>query len=132
MSEQCQFIQAAYPTMADDPMMCAGHRHDPRVFALARAMAEIFQKPEPTDEQIAWFLDDADAIVDDFPPEQEQWAILDGEYPKESGLDHQFTLNGIAYVVQASDWEPAHPVKRETYESWVGVDDYDEDDDADD
>lgn len=131
MSEQCKFIEAAYPTMSGDPMMCAGHRHEPRVFALARVMATAFQKPEPSDEQIAWFLDDADAVVDDFPREQSQWVIVDGGEPKESGLTHQFTLNGVAYVLQDSDWEPAHPVKRETYESWVGVDDYDEDDSDD-
>lgn len=127
MGDQCKFMRAAYPTMADDDMMCAQHRHEPRVFALAEAMARVFQNPEPSDEQIAWFLDDADAVVDDFDPSPDAWVIEDGDYPKESGLDHQFTLNGVAYVVQVSDWEPAHPVKRETWESWVGVDDYDED-----
>lgn len=123
MKEQCTFIKAAYPTMAEDDMMCAQHRHEPRVFTLARAMAEVFQNPEPSDEQVAWFLDDADAIVDDFPPQQERWEIVDGGMPKESGLDHQFTLNGVAFVVQASDWEPEHPVKRATWTKWVGEDD---------
>lgn len=126
MREQCKFIRAAYPTMVNDDLMCAQHRHEPRVFDLARAMAVAFQNPTPSDEQIAWFLDDADAVVDDFDPTPDDWSVTPLEPTREAGLDGTLTINGEPYVVQASDWEPAHPVKRSTYVEWVGEDDEDE------
>jgi hypothetical protein len=55
---QCSYMAAAYPTLdADDT--CHSHRHEDRIVTLARAMAVEFQRPDPSDEQIAWFLDDA-------------------------------------------------------------------------
>lgn len=122
----CVYMQAAYQTLGADA--CGfGHRHEPRVFSLARALAVAFQPEPTTDERIAWFLNDADAIVDDFPDVTDAWIVddLEIEYDEDldepvlPGIDKQFKVNGVEYVVQASDLGPATPVKRMTYESWL-------------
>lgn len=128
MSDQCAFMAAAYPMLSGDDT-CSGHRHEPRVFALARAMAQTFQR-ELTNERVAWFLDDADAIVDDFGgQERDHWTVEDlPNMAYDPGIDHRFRVNGVEYVVPASEWEPAVPVKRETWESWH--DEYIDEDDS--
>jgi hypothetical protein len=117
---QCSYMAAAYPTLdADDT--CHSHRHEDRVVALARAMAVEFQRPEPSDEQIAWFLDDADAVIDDFAPAPEAWEITDHvTMPNEPpGIVDRFRINGVEYVLQDAEWEPARPVRLTTYLSWI-------------
>lgn len=124
--EKCRYMVAAYPTLdVDDTCGKYGdHRHDAQTFALARAFAVVFQAPEPSDEQVAWFLADAAAIVDDFDPIPVEWVIEQRQVgDRESfNLDHAFALNGVEYVVQQSEWEPSHPVKRATWESWIADD----------
>lgn len=120
---KCALMQAAYPDLdADDT--CHSHRHEDRIVELARAMAVEFQRPDPSDEQIAWFLDDADAVIDDFDPAPESWEITDNEVmPKEpSGVVNRFRINGVEYVLQDADWEPARPVRLTTYLSWIKED----------
>ena len=120
---QCSYMAAAYPTLdADDT--CHSHRHEDRIVELARAMAVEFQRPDPSDEQVAWFLDDADAVIDDFVPAPEAWEITDKEVmPKDlPGIVSRFRINGVEYVLQDSDWEPAHPVLLSTYRSWIAED----------
>lgn len=107
-------MAAAYPTLDGDDT-CQTHRHEPRVVGLARVIAGAVHETEPSDEQIAWFLDDADAVVDDFDPTPERWDVVLGGIPKIPGIDHEMTVNGVAYVVPASEWEPATPIKRETW-----------------
>jgi hypothetical protein len=121
---QCSYMAAAYPTLDADET-CRGHRHEDRIVALARAMAVEFQRPDPSDEQIAWFLDDADAVIDDFAPAPEAWEITDHVTgPKEpAGIVDRFRINGVEYVLQDADWEPARPVRLTTYLSWIGGDD---------
>lgn len=123
MIEQCVYMRAAYPTLSGDES-CSEHRHEPQVFALARALAIEFQKPEPSDEQIAWFLDDADTVIDDFESAPNQWPTewaITGHrtMPKElHGITDLFKINGVEYVLQEAEWEPSHPVKLSTYRSW--------------
>jgi hypothetical protein len=121
---QCSYMAAAYPTLdADDT--CHSHRHEDRIVTLARAMAVEFQRPDPSDEQIAWFLDDADAVIDDFVPAPEAWQITDHvTMPEEPpGIVDRFRINGVEYVLQDADWEPARPVRLTTYLSWIEGDD---------
>jgi hypothetical protein len=121
---QCYYMAAAYPTLGADDT-CHSHRHEERVVALARAMAVEFQRPDPSDEQIAWFLDDADAVIDDFVPAPEAWEITDHvTMPEEPpGIVDRFRINGVEYVLQDADWEPARPVRLTTYLSWIEGDD---------
>lgn len=118
MSEQCRYMAAAYPTLDADES-CSEHRHDATTFALARAMASVFQQLDPTDEQIGWCLDDAAAVVDDFDSAPLSWTVTEPEVTREAGLDFTLTVNGVDYVVQQSEGEPSHPVSRTEWESWT-------------
>lgn len=121
--EKCRYMAAAYPTLSADDTCgkYSGHRHDKPTFGLARALAEMFQQPDPSDEQVGWFLEDAAAIVDDFEPTPGGWSIEEREVSKDDSfnLDFAFVLNDVEYVVQQSEWEPSHPVKRATWLSWI-------------
>lgn len=119
MTDQCRYMQAAYPDLDADDTCFDRHRHEDRIYDLARAIAAAVHECEPTDEQVAWFLNDADAVVDDFTSTPETWEVVNHGYPeREPGLDSAMRINGIEYVVQESDWEPSTPVKRQTWESW--------------
>lgn len=118
MSEQCRYMAAAYPDMEADET-CTEHRHDVPTFALARAMAEAFQQPNPTDEQVGWCMDDAAAVVDDFNPPPRTWTVTEPQITPESGLDFTLSINGVPYVIQPSEWDPSHPLKRATWEEWT-------------
>lgn len=117
-AEQCRYMAAAYPTL-DAEETCSEHRHDEATFALARAMAAAFQQPRPTDEQVGWCLDDAAAVVDDFDPAPWAWSVTEPQLTDEPGLDFTLWINGHAYVVEPSEWEPPRPVRRSTWESRV-------------
>ena len=119
--EQCRFMAAAYPTLnAEDTCEVADHRHDEPTFALARAFAVAIQgRPDPTDEQIAWNLEDAAAVIDDFNPTPSEWIVTEFELTDEAGLEFTTTINGNPYVVQTSEWEESHPVSRATWEQWM-------------
>ncbi|MDI1288691.1 MAG: hypothetical protein PSX37_01910 [bacterium] len=124
----CEFCRAAWPSLTGDDFF---HGDDPRLPDIARALADVAQGPNPTDEQVGWFIDDADAIVGDWPGHPGPWVITDWnhsptdpECPEESwvGIDLTFTLNGVPYVIQESEFESMHPVKRDTYLSWHAED----------
>lgn len=120
MSDQCRYMAAAYPTL-DAAGTCDWHRHEPRVFDLARAFAAaVHETADPTDEQVGWFVDDADAVVDDFDPVPESWVTTAFKVTDEAGLDFTTTINGRAYVVQdnGGSGEEVHPVAREKWDSW--------------
>ena len=120
---QCAYMAAAYPTLdADDT--CWRHRHEERVVHLARAMAVEFQQPDPSDDQIAWFLDDADAVIDDFTSAPDRWEITENTVmPRDlPGIVNRWRINGVEYVLQDSDFEPTVPVLLSTYLSWIGED----------
>ncbi len=115
--EPCRFIAAAYP--GED---CFDHRHEDRVFDLSRALAAAtHENADPTDEQVGWFLADADAMVDDFDPAPGAWVVTAAEPSDESGIDFTLTINGRAYVVQdnGGSGEVCQPVARDEWESWL-------------
>lgn len=116
-SDKCRYMQAAYPDLDADET-CSEHRHDEPTFSLARAMAVAFQQPDPSDEQVGWCMDDAAAVVDDFDPAPESWSVTEPEITNEAGLDFTLTINGVPYVVQPSEWEPSHPLRRATWDEW--------------
>jgi hypothetical protein len=116
----CKYCLAAYPILFEDGDVTScefEHRDEQRVYDLAAAMARVFQAKEPTDEQVAWFLDDADAVVDDFDPAPERWRVR--KLPDDfSEFDMRFRLNGVTYVVQRADKEKATPVRLSTLRQW--------------
>ena len=122
MSEQCRYHAAAYPEL-DARDTCDDHRDDPRLYDLARAFAVACgHHPEPSDDVIGWFIEDAEAVIDDFSPEMTAWVVTTPTPPSEEEsfqLDFTLTINGEAYVIQQSEWESARPVKRSTWESWL-------------
>lgn len=112
----CQFCVAAYPEIADE--ICEWeHRDEQRVYDLALAMARVFQARQPTDEQVQWFLSDADAVVDDFDPAPEKWRVR-----KLPNSDREFVarfrVNDVTYVLQDGCKEKTEPVRLSTLRSW--------------
>jgi hypothetical protein len=115
----CRFCLAAYPILFEDGDVTAcewEHRDDRRVYDLATAMAAVFQHRPPTDEQVCWFLGDADAVVDDFDPAPERWRVR--KLPDDSSeFVSRFRVNGVTYVLQDGDKEKTTPVRLSTYRS---------------
>ena len=120
MSRPCKYCLAAYPILFEDGDVTAcewEHRDDSRVYALAAAMARIFQPRPNTDEQIGWFLQDADAVVDDFDPPPAKWKLRklpDGNFE----FDARFRINDVTYVLQSGGKEKATPVRLATLRLW--------------
>ena len=126
-NQKCRYMEAAYPTLdADDS--CTEHRHDAPTFALARAMAEVWQQQEPTDEQVGWCLDDAAAVVEDFDAAPLSWVVTETRLTREAGLDFTFDVNGVEYVIQdntSGGHLEVHPVSRSQWDEWQDEDDDD-------
>jgi hypothetical protein len=115
MGRPCRYCVAAYPEIADE--ICEmEHRDEQRVYDLATAMARIFQPRPTTDERVQWFLNDADAVADDFDPATEKWRIrkLPGD---SSEFIMRFRVNDVTYVLQDGD-EKNTPVRLATLRSW--------------
>jgi hypothetical protein len=122
MSRPCKYCLAAYPILFEDGDVSScefEHRDDPRVYALAAAMARIFQPRPNTDEQIAWFLQDADAVVDDFDPPPEKWRLRKLPLGGSGEFDMRFRVNDVTYVCQAAGKEKTNPVRLATYRAWM-------------
>ena len=117
MGRPCRYCLAAYPEIAGE--ICEWeHRNEQRIYDLATAMAAVFQHRPPTDEQIAWFLDDANAVVDDFDPVPEKWRVRKlptGDY---SEFIARFRINDVTYILQDGDKTKTTPVRLSTYRSW--------------
>ncbi len=117
----CRYCLAAYPILFEDGDVTAcewEHRDEQRVYDLATAMAAVFQHRPPADEQVCWFLGDADAVVDDFDPVPAKWKVrnLPNDF---SEFDMRFRINDVTYILQHSDnKEKANPVRLSTYRSW--------------
>ena len=111
----CRFCLAAYPAVAHETCQFE-HRDDPRIYALAAALAAMFQSGfqsgSVTDEKIGWFLADADAIVDDFDPAPERWEV--GQLPCDPEFVMRFTVNGETYIVQDGEGHVT-PVRLSTF-----------------
>lgn len=121
MSRPCKFCLAAYPILFKDgdTTSCEWeHRDEQRVYDLAAAMARIFQSRPNTDEQVAWFLQDADAIVDDFDPVPEKWRIRQLPPGKSGEFVMRFRVNDVTYVVQEGGKEMVNPVRLSTLREW--------------
>jgi len=109
----CRFCLAAYPAVAHETCEWE-HRDEQRVYDLAAVLAGAFQ-PEPlTDEQVCWFLADADAIVDDFAPAPERWQVE--QVPTDVGeFIMRFRINDVTYVIEESgEGAKALPVRLST------------------
>ena len=120
MSRPCKFCLAAYPILFEDGDVTAcewEHRDDPRVYALAAAMARIFQPRPNTDEQVAWFLQDADAVVDDFDPAPEKWRIRKLPLGGSGEFVMRFRINDVTYVIQ-DGWGHIAPVRLSVLRAW--------------
>ena len=115
-SEQCKYMAAAYPTLTAEES-CGNHRHIPEVFALASAMAAVFQS-EVTDEKVGWFLEDADAVVDDFDQAPGNWTVTEPEISARHGVTQEFKVNDQVYVLPDGDWEASVPVRLSTWLTW--------------
>jgi len=120
MSRPCRYCLAAYPILFedDDVTDCEWtHRDEQRVYDLATAMAAVFQHRPPTDEQVGWFLDDADAVVDDFDPVPARWRVH--KLPDDSSeFVSRFQVNGATCVIRDGDKEKVNPVRLSTLRSW--------------
>jgi hypothetical protein len=117
------------PGQADrDPILpsaedCAvEHRDDPRVYGLARAMAKVMQDRHPSDEQVAWFLADADEVVDDFDPPPEQWRVRRlpaSANDADHGIEVRLRINDVTYVALEGGKDcRGSVVKLATFRSW--------------
>ncbi len=112
-TEQCRFMAAAYPTLNGVDTCHGFHRHDETTFDLAAALAARFQATTaPTPKQIAWFLNDAQAVIDALVDLPETWHIGTSQLPVPRGCDHAITVDGIEFLIPESEWEPALPVLR--------------------
>lgn len=120
MTRPCKFCLAAYPILFEDgdATDCEWeHRDEQRVYDLAAAMARAFQPRPNTDEQVAWFLQDADAVVDDFDPVPAKWRVR--KLPDDfSEFDMRFRVNDVTYVVQRAEKEKTTPVRLATLRGW--------------
>lgn len=116
-TEQCRYMASAYPDL-DASDTCTGiHAHTQPVFNLAFALAMKFQDtPTPTDEQIAWFLNDADAVMRHFPASPLAWSVEhDDESKRIPGVDFYLRINGLQFVIPDAEFEPATPDLRSEY-----------------
>ena len=121
MTRPCRFCLAAYPILFEDGETtdCEfTHRDDQRVYDLAAALARVFQQRVPTDEQVAWFLDDADAVVDDFSPAPAKWRVRRLPETRYDEFDARLRINDVTYVIPAACKEKTTPVRLATYRGW--------------
>lgn len=96
----CDYCRANYGEHADAEMCEFAHRDTPAIYDLAHAMARVFQHTRtPTAEQVAWFLEDAEAVIDDFEPMPDRWRVR--RLP-DSGDEFlcRFRINDVTYVIQ--------------------------------
>lgn len=113
---QCRFMAAAYP-MLNGYDTCQGfHRHEKATFDLAAALAAKYQDtPTPSMEQVAWFLNDAQSIIDKLVDVPDAWHVEDSRLSVPRGCDHALTVGGVEFLIPESEWEPALPELRQTW-----------------
>lgn len=116
---QCKYMAAAYPILDGEDTCGIFHEHTPAVFELATHLASMFQETStPTDEQVAWFLNDADAVIQQVPVLPtiagniglQVERTTDRHLPP--GCTDQFNVNGCEFVIQDSDFDPMTPELR--------------------
>jgi hypothetical protein len=120
MTRPCKYCLAAYPLLFEDGDVSScesGHRDEQRIYDLATAMARAFQPRPATDERIGWFLQDADAVVDDFDPVPPKWRIRKLPDGKNDDFALRFRINDVTYVCQdGEDYVP--PVRLSVLRGW--------------
>lgn len=105
-TQPCRYCIADWATAAPlvtvKPEDCDDrHRNDPRIYALARSLASVLQGSDPSDQQISWFLADADQVVDDFDPAPDRWRVRRlPESPNDQydGIEVRLRINDVTYV----------------------------------
>lgn len=116
MSEQCRFMAAAYPTLDGDDTCRGFHRHDQETFDLAAALAARFQATiAPSAEQTAWFLNDAQAVIDALVDLPEVWHVATSQLPVPRGCDHALKIADTEFLIPESEWEPSLPELRRAW-----------------
>lgn len=96
------------------------HRDDPRVYALAQVMAARMQQRDPTEEQVGWFLADADDVIDDFDPPPDRWHVRKLPDTDEDGIDARLRINDVTYVcLEGGKDSRGSVVRLSTYRSWL-------------
>ncbi|TBL44264.1 hypothetical protein EYA84_02140 [Verrucosispora sp. SN26_14.1] len=98
------------------------HRDDPRVYDLATAMARVMQDRNPSDAQIAYFLGDADDVVDDFDPTPDRWRVRklpESARDHEQGIEARLRINDVTYVaLEGGKDSRGSVVKLTEFRSW--------------
>jgi hypothetical protein len=119
MSRPCRYCSAAYPEIAGEICDDGYHRDTQPLYDLAAAMAAVFQHRPPTDEQVGWFVDDAEAVIGDLDPLPAKWRIRRLPENNYEEFDCRFRVNDVTYVVQAGGKDcKALPVRLSTYRQW--------------
>ena len=119
VSRPCRYCTAAYPTIADEICDDFLHRDTQSLYDLATALAAVFQHRPPTDEQVGWFVDDAEAVIKDFDPLPAKWRIRRLPETRYQEFDCRFRVNDVTYVVQAGEKSKELPVRLSTYRQWM-------------
>ena len=134
MSRPCKYCVANWAGMArtdlgfepivPEPMDCeVAHRDDPRIYALATAIARtICAVRKPSDEQVGWYLGDADDVVDDFEPTPVRWTVrrLPGlKNDSWSGIEIRLRINDVTYVgLEGGKGDRGSVVRLSTFREW--------------
>ena len=120
MSRPCRYCLAAYPEIAAEICDDDYHRDTQPLYDLAIAMAGLFQHRPPTDEQVGWFVDDAEAVVGDFDPAPEKWRLRKLPTGGSGEFDCRFRINGVTYVAPEGGKDcKGYPVRLSTYRQWM-------------
>ena len=115
-AEQCIYMAEAYPTLNGDDTCYGFHDHSESVFGLAYELALRFQGTLwPSKAQTAWFLNDAQAIIDTHPEPDGYWHVSRTTLPVPRGCDAGILVNGVEYLIPASEWDPSPPEPRSTW-----------------
>jgi hypothetical protein len=93
------------------------------VYDLARAIAKtVCGTRNPSDEQVAWYLEDADEVVDDFNPAPATWSVRKLPPCKSDGenkIEVRLRINGVTYVALEGGKDcRGSVVKLWTFRSW--------------
>lgn len=132
MSQPCRYCVARWAVPTTNPpgrvivpeaQDCQWeHRDDPRVYALALAMAKVFQARKPTDAQIGYLLADANDVIDDFEPPPAEWTVrrLPGlRNDGIEGIEVRMKINNVTYVgLEGGHKERGRVVKLSVFRSW--------------
>lgn len=126
-------VPKGWKPLVPDPEDClAAHdRNDEHVYALARALAEVFQQSGSTDAQISYFLGDACDVLETLDTIPERWEIerLPDNPRHDDESDAWMRINGVEWVSLAGGKDSRGQMV--TLAEWRSWSDEEEDDDDD-